>query len=131
MKHMIAVTLAVVLMLPGPALAAQRPMAPAVETVAVHELAAAIPLGSRVKVQTTAGRRLTATLMAVGDDGVVLKRASRVPEAAVVVPFSELASLELASSGGGMSVAKAVGIGLAAGAGAILSLIAFAFAVSD
>jgi hypothetical protein len=51
-----------------------------------------------------------------------------VPEPAVSVRFTELASLEL-HKGEGMTAGKVVGIGLAAGAGAILTLFAFFLAL--
>lgn len=39
--------------------AAQKPVSADVEMKAFKEMAATIPLGSRVKIQTTAGKRLT------------------------------------------------------------------------
>lgn len=113
-----------------PALAAQKDVTPAMEAAALKQMAAAVPLGTRVKLQTTSGRRLTATLMAVTDDGVVVKRATRVPEAAVSVPFAELARFERDDKRG-MSIGKALGIGLAAGGGAILTLFVIALSISD
>ena len=93
-------------------------------------LASAIPLGSRVKLQTKAGRRLTATLMSVSDEAVIVQRASRVPEPAMTVPFGELARLQR-DERNGFSVGKAIGIGLASGAGAILTLFAIAMSIDD
>ena len=114
----------------GPA-TAQTPVAASAEAAALRELALAIPLGSRVKLQTRDGRRITATLMSASADGLVLKRVTRVPEPAVAVAIGEIVSLERDRSGGGMSIGKAIGVGLAAGAGAVAALIAFAVAVSD
>jgi hypothetical protein len=94
------------------------------EAQALKQMAAAIPLGSRVKAQITSGKRLSGTLMSVSDDAVIIKKRTRLPEPAVTVAFAELSGLELQTSEG-MSVGKAVGIGLAAGAGAILTLFAF------
>jgi hypothetical protein len=117
----------------GPAglMAAQTPVAASAEAAALRELALAIPLGSRVKVETKEGRRLTATLMRATADELLLKRATRVPEPAVSVPLADVVSLERDRSGGGMSIGKAIGVGLAAGAGAVAALIAFAVAVSN
>jgi hypothetical protein len=106
-------------------------ISPAVEIAALRSVAAAIPLGSRVRVQTVDGRRFTATLLAADDAGVVLKRTTRVPEPAVRVAFDRVARLERDQSTGGWSVGKAIALGLSAGAGAVLSLIAFAVIVSD
>ena len=114
----------------NPLLAAQKSVASAVEIDALKRMVTAIPPGTRVKLQTTAGRRMTATLMAVDADGVIVKRASRLPEPAVTVPFTELARLERDEKGG-FSVAKAVGIGLASGAGAMLTLFAIALSIDD
>ncbi len=109
---------------------AQEPLAPTVETAALQQLASGIPIGSRIKVRTADGRRLTATLMAADAQRIIVKRRSRVPEPAVSIAFADLSELRR-DEGGGMSVGKAVGIGLAAGVGAILTLFALAIAMSD
>jgi hypothetical protein len=101
-----------------------------VEAKALREMAAAIPLGSRVKAQTTEGRRVNGTIMSVTGDAVIIKKKTRLPEPAVTIPFAELARLELQTNEG-MSIGKVLGIGLAAGAGAILTLFAFAVALDD
>jgi hypothetical protein len=100
------------------------------EAQALKQMAAAIPLGSRVKVHTNNGKRLNGTLMSVSDDAVIIKKRTRLPEPAVTVAFTELSSLEL-QTGEGMSAGKVVGIGLAAGAGAIITLIVFFAAIDD
>jgi hypothetical protein len=93
-------------------------------------MAAAIPLGSRVKAHTSDGKRVNGTLMSVSGDTVIIKKRTRLPEPAVTIPFAELSRLELQTSEG-MSVGKMLGVGLAAGAGAILTLFAFAMALDD
>jgi hypothetical protein len=100
------------------------------EAQALKQMAAAIPLGSRVKLHTNNGKRLNGTLMSVSDDAVIIKKRTRLLEPAVTVAFTELSSLEL-QTGEGMSAGKVVGIGLAAGAGAIITLIAFFAAIDD
>jgi hypothetical protein len=112
------------------ATAAQPRLSPEAEVAAFKQMAAGIPLGSRIVVRTKEGRRLRATLMAVEDERIVVKRDSRVPEPAVEVAFSDLARLERESKGG-FSFVKALGIGLAAGVGAILTLFAIAVSVDD
>jgi hypothetical protein len=109
---------------------AQQTLNAEAEAAAFKQLAAGIPLGSRIKLQTRDGRRLTATLMTVTDDGVVVKRESRVPEPAVNVAFAELTRLHLEEKSG-FSMGKALGIGLAAGVGAILTLFAIAVSIDD
>jgi hypothetical protein len=113
-----------------PQLAAQQPLDPAAEADVFHQVASAMDVGTRVKVQTRAGRRMTGTLMAVTNEGVVVKRDTRVPEPAVEVRFADVARLQR-DERGGMSIGKAIAIGLAAGAGAILTLVAIAMSVSD
>ena len=109
---------------------AQTEVAPVDQMRALRSLASAIPLGSRVKVQVREGRRMTATLMQVTDDAIVVQRVSRVPEALVTVRFDQIAGLQREDKSG-FTVGKAVGIGLAAGAGAILTLFALMFSLSD
>jgi hypothetical protein len=100
------------------------------EAKAMREMAAAIPLGSRVKAQTGEGKRFTGTLMSVTPDAVIIKKRTRLPEPAVTISFAELAGLELQVNEG-MSVGKVLGVGLAAGAGAILTLFAFVATIDD
>jgi len=126
MRAFIALTVAGLFAV-GPPLAAQQPVPIEVETAGMRQVAYAIPLGSRVKVQLQSGRRLTATLLAVDADAIIVKRDTRVPEPAVTIPFSELARLQRDQKSG-FSIAKAIGVGLAAGVGAILTV--FAIAVS-
>jgi hypothetical protein len=109
---------------------AQQPLQDQAEAAAFRQLAAGIPLGSRIKVQTRSGARLTATLMTVDDDGIVVKRESRIPEPAVSVAFTELTRLQR-DDRSGFTVAKAIGIGLAAGVGAILTMFAIAVSIDD
>jgi hypothetical protein len=113
------------------AFAAQQQIPPAMEAAAMKEMASSIPLGSRVKLQTTGGRRMTATLMAIDEAGLIVKRASRLPEPAVMISFSELARLEREHVKDGFSIGKAIGVGLATGAGVILTMFAIALSIDD
>jgi hypothetical protein len=119
-----------VLLLRPLAAAAQPPLTSEAEVAAFKQMAAGIPLGTRVVVRTKEGRRLRATLMAVEEERIVIKRDSRVSEPAVEVAFADLARLERDSKGG-FSFVKALGIGLAAGVGAILTLFAIAVSIDD
>lgn len=130
MRTLTSLLIAIVVTVHPALAAAQKETSPAVEAAAFKEMASAIPLGSRVKLQTKAGRRLTATLMSVSDEAVIVQRASRVPEPAMTVPFGELARLQR-DERNGFSVGKAIGIGLASGAGAILTLFAIAMSIDD
>ena len=130
MRSLTALLVLVVFVVDAPLASAQEVLARDAEAAAFQQLAAGIPLGSRVKVRTTAGRRLTATLMLVDDTHIVVKRESRVPEPAVSIAFVDLTELRREKPGG-FSVGKALGIGLAAGAGAILTLFAIAVTIDD
>lgn len=130
MQSLVFLLVAIVALGPTHVWALQQVVASDVEAKATREMAAAIPVGSRVKAQTTAGKSINGTLLSVSDDAVIIKKRTRLPEPAVTVRFADLARLEL-QTGEGMSPGKAIGIGLAAGAGAILTLLGFAFAMSD
>jgi hypothetical protein len=125
-------TLLIVAIATGPAnaWASQKAVTTEVEATALRQMASAIPVGSRVKAQTNSGARVSGTLMSVTDEAVIIKKKTRLPEAAVTVSFAELARLEM-QTGEGMSAGKIIGIGLAAGAGAILTLFGFFLALGD
>jgi hypothetical protein len=111
-----------------PLVAAQQPVPMEVEVAAMRQTASVIPLGSRVKLQLQSGRRLTATLLAVETDALVVKRDARIPEPALTIPFRELAQLQRDQKSG-FTIAKAIGVGLAAGVGAILTVFAIAMSL--
>jgi hypothetical protein len=95
------------------------------ETDTWRNVAAAVPLGSKVRVQTVTGKRVTGTLMRVDDKAITVKKNNRMPEPAVVVSYDVIANMER-DHNGGMNWAKAIGFGVAAGAGAILTILAIA-----
>jgi 3D (Asp-Asp-Asp) domain-containing protein len=90
-----------------------------------RKVADAIPLGSKVKIQTFEGKRVSGTLMRVDDTGVAVKKNTRIPEAAVTVTYDAIANIER-DHGGGMNLGKAIGFGLAAGASAIATIFVIA-----
>ena len=94
------------------------------EAAAWRKVADAIPLGSKIRIQTFEGKRVTGTLMRVDDTAVTIKKNTRMPEAAVIVTYDAIGNLE--RDRGGMNWAKALGIGAAAGAGAILTIFVIA-----
>jgi hypothetical protein len=108
----------------------QKTVTTDVEAKALREMAAAIPLGSRVKAQTADGKRVNGTVMSVSGEAVIIKKKTRLPEPAVTIPFAELALLELQPNEG-MSIGKVIGAGLAAGAGAIVTIFLFAATLDD
>ena len=95
------------------------------EADAWRKVAETIPLGSKVKVQTYEGKRITGTLMRVDGGHILLKRNTRRPEAAVTVSFDDMSKLER-DTANGSNLAKAAVIGLATGAGVIFSLFVIA-----
>jgi hypothetical protein len=96
------------------------------EAAAWRQVADAIPLGSKVKVQIADGRRVSGTLMRVDGSGVMVKRNTRRLEPALTVAFTEISKLERDQPGGGAHIAKAIGVGIAAGAGVFFSLVLIA-----
>jgi hypothetical protein len=125
----IVIVIAAIVLAP-PVVSAQDALTRDAEMAAFQQLASGIPPGSRVKVRTTDGRRLTATFMAADDRHIVVKRHSRVPEPAIAIEFADLAELRREERSG-FSIGKAIGIGLAAGVGAILTLFAIAVSIDD
>lgn len=100
------------------------------EAVTWSEVAAAIPLGSRVRVNVLDGPRVTGTLMRVDANGVLIKKNTRRPEPAITISFDQMSKLERVKEGG-FSIGKAIAVGAGAGAGAMLTLILFALQIDD
>jgi hypothetical protein len=130
MKHVVALIVAAAVLLTPSLGHAQQALAAGDEAAAFRQLAASMPLGSRVKVESRDGRRVTATLMAADATAIVIKRESRVPESAISIPYDQLTRLQLDPKNG-FSMGKAIGIGLAAGVGAILTIFAIAVSIDD
>ena len=95
------------------------------EPVEWRDVAEAIALGTKVKVQTFDSKRVSGTLVRVDDRSLHVKRHSRRPEAATVIAFDQISNIET-DNGGGMTWGKALGIGLGVGAGAILTIFVIA-----
>jgi hypothetical protein len=95
------------------------------DTVLWRDVAEAIPLGTKVKVQTLDGDRVAGTLVRVDHGSLQIKRSARRPEAAKVIAFDRISNIETVT-GGGMTWAKALGIGLGVGVGAILTIFVLA-----
>jgi len=106
-------------------LTASHAFAQAQEAQQWRKVADAIPLGSKVKVHTLEGKRVSGTLMRVDDTGVAVKKNTRIPEAAVIVTYDAIGNIER-DHGGGMNLGKAIGFGLAAGASAIATIFVIA-----
>ena len=87
-----------------------------------RKVAETIPLGSKVKVQTYEGKRITGTLMRVDGKEILVKKNTRRPEPAVAIVFDDISTLEREQKGNGVHIGKAIAVGLATGTGVILSL---------
>lgn len=99
-----------------------EPQAQQNEASAWRQVAEAIPLGSKVKIQTLENQRISGVLMRVDGTSVMVKRNTRRPEPALTVNFDDIAKIERDNGSTGVNVGKAIAIGLAAGGGVILSL---------
>jgi hypothetical protein len=75
--------------------------------------------GSRIKVRTRDGQRITATLVRADSDAVRLQPRTRVPVPVQRVAYEEIVSMER-DEGRGIGAGKAVAIGLASGVAAFL-----------
>ena len=80
-----------------------------------------LPIGATVRVRTTDGRRHTAVLSMVEQEGITVELKSRVPEPARRISYDQIQQLELKNNGA--SVVKAVAVGVAIGAGTFLGLL--------
>jgi len=112
----------------GPRMAqAPAPAAPKIQDRAVlADYVQRLPAGSRVRVERINGSALRGTLMKASADSIVVQKNTRVPEAPVEVPLSDVTrvTLETSSSSVGKQVAIGVGAGVAATFGVLLILAA-------
>lgn len=137
MKRILALVLCVALGAPGCASArvSRTPVVP-LQTAAspgdpavMAEYVQKLPAGSRLRVDTTAGRTLRGTLIKANEDELVVQRNTRVP-----VPPESLAMKDVArvvvesgsSNGKLMAVGAAIGAGAAVGILWLITIIAFA-----
>ena len=119
----IAMIIITTLFVTGSAEAALAAKVDAQEATAWRKVAETIPLGSKVKVQTIEGKRITGTLMRVDDTAVIVKRSTRRPEPALSIRYDDVSSIEREQhGGGGASFGKALAIAGATGGAIVLSL---------
>lgn len=130
MKRMMASLLAVLLALPGPAMAGAPKRYSEQDTELLRQYASKLPIGGVVKVRLRDGERLKGILMAVDQDAAVVKPKTRIPEPERRLAFSNIEMLELEQPGG-MSAAKAAGIGIATGIGTFFGMLLILFAAID
>jgi hypothetical protein len=110
----------------GPRLS-QAPSAPIVQNRGLlADYVQRIPAGSRVRVERMNGESLRGTLMKATPDAIVVQKNTRVPEAPLDIPLSEVTrvTLDTSSSSVGKQIAIGVGAGVAATFGVLLVLAA-------
>jgi hypothetical protein len=78
-----------------------------------------LPIGARVRATLTDGDKVSGTLMAATDEGIVVQRRTRIPEPPTRIPLDRIGAVEIENGSG---LGKAVGAGVAAGAGAALGV---------
>jgi hypothetical protein len=86
-----------------------------------YAYASKLPIGAIVRVRTVDGRRQTAVLALVEQDGITLEPRTRIPEPALRIDYRDIQQLELKQNG--TSIAKAAAVGAGIGAGFFLVLL--------
>jgi hypothetical protein len=81
-----------------------------------------VDIGTELNVRLNDGRRIRATLVAVGDDAVLLQPKTRIPVAIQAVPYDAIVSIEPRMAGHGTG--KAIALGIAAGVGVFFGIMA-------
>ena len=110
----------------GPRLS-QAPSTPIVQNrVLLADYVQRIPAGSRVRIERANGDSLRGTLMKATTDAIVVQKHTRVPEAPLEIPLSDVTrvTLDTSSSSVGKQIAIGVGAGVAATFGVLLILAA-------
>jgi hypothetical protein len=100
---------------------AQGPPAPVMDRAVFADYVQRIPAGSKVRVERSGGDVLRGILMKASADSIVVQRNTRVPEAPVDVPLSDVTRVTLDS---GSSTGKSIAIGIAGGAVGTLGVFA-------
>ena len=78
-----------------------------------------LPIGSRIRVDLADGHRLKGTLMKAGDQGLVIRARTRLPEPPIEIGLDRIAAVDLDD---GNSVGRTIGIGVVSGAGGTLAV---------
>lgn len=100
-----------------------RILPPALAPVDVwRRFAERLPVGTVLRIRTTRGPRLTATLLSVDPSGMMVSPKSRVPEPPRVVTFDEIVQIEIAANDSG-NLVKAAAVGAGVGGGVFIGLL--------
>ncbi|MFN7984695.1 MAG: hypothetical protein U0Q11_22865 [Vicinamibacterales bacterium] len=109
---------------------AQTTSSASLDSQRFRELAHALEPAAFVSVRLTSGRRLTGTIVAVGDESFVFQRRARIPEPTREVRFDDVVALERARRGMNSGQKVLVGIGSSVGAFVLIMLVGAA-TISD
>lgn len=113
----------------GPRVAA-APAAPIQTTSVLADYVQRLPAGSRVRVERTSGPVLRGTLMKSSRDSMVVQKNTRVPEAPIDIPLTDVTRVTIETHSG--SVGRNIAIGVATGVGATFAvLLLLAAAIGD
>lgn len=129
MNWIVSSVLVLATLIPAPVLSASQAVFIERSPEYWYSYAAKLPIGSTVDVRTADGKRQTAVLAIVDQEGVTLEPRTRVPEPARRIRYQDIEQLTLKKNGG--NVAKAVAIGAGVGAGTFLGLLAILFSNWD
>jgi hypothetical protein len=99
--------------------------APTGSAAALADYVQQLPAGSRVRVERTGGSSVRGTLMKATRETMVVQKNTRVPEAPIDIPLSEVTRVTL---DGGSSIGKNIAIGVAVGVGATFGVLFLLFA---
>ena len=88
-----------------------------------------LPAGTTLKIELADGTHLTATLMGVEHDVVIVQPKTRLPEAYRRIPLQSIVSLTIES--GNFNVGKALAIGAGAGAASFFVLYSIVMTLLD
>jgi hypothetical protein len=84
--------------------------------------------GKTLKIRLTTGERFKATLLQVSDQGMTVQPKTRTPVPPQIVPFAQVASVEI-DTGKGANVGKAIAIGASVAAATFFAFMMTAIAV--
>lgn len=88
-----------------------------------------LEVGTRITVRMRDGRRVSATLVQVNADALLIQPRTRLPVPVQPVPYEAIASIEREQTG--MSAAKAAAIGIGSGAAAFFGILLILLASLD